>query len=128
MAEPTTAAAAAATATTTAGIAVVGAMAGVHPELIIAGLVGGIAAILSMETMPLKQRISSVVVAIMVSGLLGPLIVHAAPRAFPDLLRGVDLGILRHAVGFVLGALAYRVLLPALMRRAQREIEGGDPR
>lgn len=125
MAEPTTAAAVTATATTTAGIAVAGAIAGVHPDLVIAGLVGGIAAILSMETMPLKQRISSVVVAIMVSGLLGPIIVYAAPRAFPDLLKGVDGGILRLAVGFLLGALAYRVLLPALMRRVGKEIDGG---
>lgn len=128
MAEPTTAAAAAATATATAGIAVAGTIAGLHPDLIIAGLVGGIAAILSMEAMPVKQRISSVLVAIMVSALLGPLLVYAAPRAFPDLLKGIDGGILRMFIGFLLGALAYRVLLPALMRRAAREIDGGDPR
>ena len=126
MAEPATAAAAGATAATTAGLTIVGTLAGVHPDLIIAGLVGGIAAILSMETMPIKQRVSSVLVAIMVSGLLGPIIVYAAPRAFPDLLKGIDGGILRLAVGFLLGALAYRVLLPALMRRVGREIDGGS--
>jgi len=65
-----------------------------------------------------------VTVAIMVAGLIGPLVVNAAPRAFPDLLRAADVGPLRLAVGFILGALAYKVLLPVLIRRAKRTLDG----
>lgn len=122
MAEPTTTAAA--TAATTAGFTLVGFLVGVHPDLVIAGLVGGIASILVMEAMPVRQRLESVAVAIMVSGLCGPLIVSIAPRAFPELLRGSDIAALRLLVGFGLGVLAYRVLLPALIRRVGRDLGG----
>ena len=123
MAEPTTAAATA-TAATTAGFTLVGFLVGVHPDLVIAGLVGGIASILVMEAMPVRQRLESVAVAIMVSGLCGPLVVNIAPRAFPELLRGSDIAALRLLVGFGLGVLAYRVLLPALIRRVGRDLGG----
>jgi len=122
MAEPTTTAAA--TAATTAGFTLVGFLVGVHPDLVIAGLVGGIAAILAMEAMPVRQRIESVIVAIATAGLCGPLLVSIAPRAFPDMLRGTDIGALRLGIGFGLGVLAYRVLVPALIRRAGRELGG----
>jgi hypothetical protein len=123
MAEPT-ATTAAATAATTAGFTIFGYLAGLHPDLVIAGLVGGIAAILAMETMPARQRIESVLVAIVTSGLCGPILVFAAPRIFPDVLGGIDTGALRLAVGFVLGVLAYGVLVPALIRRVGRELGG----
>lgn len=122
MAEPTTTAAA--TAATTAGFTLVGFLVGVHPDLVIAGLVGGIASILVMGAMPVRQRLESVAVAIMVSGLCGPLVVNIAPRAFPELLRGSDIAALRLLVGFGLGVLAYRVLLPALIRRVGRDLGG----
>ncbi len=120
MAEPTTTATAAAT----AGFTLLGFLAGLHQDLIISGLVGGVAAILTMESMTVKQRLAAVTVAIMVAGLIGPLVVNAAPRAFPDLLRAADVGPLRLAVGFILGALAYKVLLPVLIRRAKRTLDG----
>lgn len=122
MAEPTTTATA--TAATTAGFTLLGFLAGLHQDLIISGLVGGVAAILTMESMTVKQRLAAVTVAIMVAGLIGPLVVNAAPRAFPDLLRAADVGPLRLAVGFILGALAYKVLLPVLIRRAKRTLDG----
>lgn len=120
MAEPTTTATAAAT----TGLTLLGFLAGLHQDLIISGLVGGVAAILTMESMTVKQRLAAVTVAIMVAGLIGPLVVNAAPRAFPDLLRAADVGPLRLAVGFILGALAYKVLLPVLIRRAKRTLDG----
>ena len=123
MAEPTTAAA-----DTTAGFIVIGLLTMPHPDLIIAGLVGGIAAILSLEAMTVWERISSVAVAIMVSSMLGPIVVRAAPRVWPEILADGDLGALRLLVGFVLGVLAYRVLLPAIIRRAERKIGGKHDR
>lgn len=125
MPEPATSTAAVTAATTAAGLTL-GTITGLQPDMLIAAVCGGVMAILTLREMTHIERIVSIVAALLTSATLGPVIVAVLPRLVPTLITAGDASIVRVAVGFLLGFLSYRVLLPSLMVRARSEIEGGE--
>lgn len=124
MPEPTTSTAAITAATTAAGLTL-GTITGLQPDMLVAAVCGGVMAILTLREMTHIERIVSIVASLLTSATLGPVIVAVLPRLVPTLITAGDASTVRVAVGFLLGFLAYRVLLPSLMVRARNEIEGG---
>lgn len=116
-----TAAAATKTAAAAGGGALVGAV--IFPtDILLAGLVGGTMAILTISDLSTRQRLACMVSALVVSGMIGPIAAQILPRLLPDLLAGIE-GEIRMPIGFLIGFVAYKSLLPALLNRARDEVE-----
>lgn len=119
----TTASATAGAIPSAAGIIILGVTTGLQPDMLLAGICGGMMAILTLRELTKLERIYALISALVTSAALGPLVVIVLPRIVPNLITIGDGPVVRVAVGFILGFLAYRVLLPGLLTRAKSEIE-----
>lgn len=119
MPEPTSAAAAALTA---AGLTLFGVATGIHPMLLVAGFVGGWWFNSYGTPLPLRQRISSGLIAALVAAWTTPPILawvtsfSAWPPTVPPPLAGFPCAL---AIGF----LTHKVLGPALLKIAEKKVE-----
>jgi hypothetical protein len=123
MPDPAAASAAVSAAATATGLTVLGVATGLQADMLLAGVCGGVMAILTLRELTRLERLYAIIAALITSGTLGPLVVVMLPRIAPGLISIGDGSVVRVAVGFVIGFLAYRVLLPSLMTRAKHEIE-----
>lgn len=126
MPEPT-ASTASALALTAGGLTVFGMATGLHPMLLLAGLGGGWWALSYLEApMPALRRISTLGISALAAAWI-------TPPAVAGVIGAGWLGphatgeVLQYPVAMFVGLLAHSVLGPALMKLAQRKIEGAAP-
>lgn len=100
-----------------------------QPDIIIAGLCGGVVSILTIDELNLRQRLTSVGSAILTSAFVGPWVAGTLPPTLGyllpgELVRAMSIGgqETRLLIGFTIGFTAYK-FLPALMARGLREIK-----
>lgn len=100
-----------------------------QPDIIIAGLCGGIVSILTIEELTNKQRLTSIVAALVTATIIGPwfaglvpaVLVWLLPESLSKLLTNGGQET-RMLVGFTIGFTAYK-FLPALLSRGLTEIK-----
>ena len=126
MPEPTSSATALVitTASTAAGLTVYGVATGLHINLLIAGLFGGLWSISYQPPAGIMARILFLLGSSLVAGYVAPVAASVAASAATNLVtwwpREVTRDVLQYPVAFFTGFLAIRWLGPALMRRAEK--------
>lgn len=120
MAEPTSSAAFAAA--TAAGLTIFGVATGLHPEILLAGLAGGLWALSYQPSTSAGKRVAVTIMASIVAGYLTPAIATGVTSigAWPQALTR---DILQLPIAVMIGLLSHRVLGPALLRFASRKAE-----
>lgn len=113
MAEPTSSAAA--LMATTMGLTLFGMATGLQPEILLAGLAGGLWALSYQPQAPAWKRVAVTVMAAIIAGYLTPTIVAGATSidAWP---RAVSRELVQFPIAVLIGLLANRVLGPAILR------------
>jgi 4-hydroxybenzoate polyprenyltransferase len=113
MAEPTSSAAA--LMATTMGLTLFGMATGLHPEILLAGLAGGLWALSYQPPAPAWKRVAVTVMAAIIAGYLTPAIVAGATSidVWP---RAVTRELVQFPIAVLIGLLANRVLGPAIIR------------
>lgn len=126
MAEPTTSATAffITAAGTTAGLTVFGVATGLHLNILLVGLFGGLWAISYQSPVGILQRILFLLGSSLVAGYIAPTTAAVAASAASNLLtwwpHDVSREALQYPVSFLIGFLGIRWIGPALMRRAEK--------
>ena len=125
MPEPTSSATALIITTgTAAGLTVFGVATGLHVNILIAGLFGGLWAISYHPPAGVVARIMFMLGSSLVAGYVAPVAAAVAASAATTLVtwwpRDVTRDVLQYPVAFLTGFLALRWIGPALMRRAQK--------
>lgn len=120
MADPASGAAAAATVAT--GLTLLGVATGLQPEILLAGLAGGLWALSYQEPAPRRERIAATILASIIAGYLTPAIAAGVTSlgAWPS---AITREMSQLPIAVVIGLIAHRVLGPALLRVAQSRAE-----
>jgi len=100
---------------TTTGVTLFGVATGVHPELLIAGITGGLWALSYSEPIPVARRVAITAVTALVAGYLTPVAV-ALLRVSAWLPAEIEQEIVLPPVAVLLGFLAHRIIGPAVIR------------
>lgn len=124
MTEPATSATALITAGTAAGLTAFGVATGLHVNILIAGLFGGIWAISYNPPAGVIARVLFLVGSSLIAGYVAPVAASIAASAASNLITWWPSDITREAlqypVAFFTGFLGIRWIGPALMRRAEK--------
>ena len=126
MPEPTSSATAllVTTASTAAGLTICGVATGLHPNLLVAGLCGGLWAISYQPPSGVVARVLFLLGSSLAAGYFAPVAASIAASAAVSLLswwpRDITREVIQYPVAFVTGFLAIRWLGPALLRRAEK--------
>ena len=126
MPEPTSSATALiiTTASTAAGLTICGVATGLHPNILIAGLFGGLWALSYQPPAGIVPRVLFMLGSSLVAGYVAPVAASVAASAaaslFPWWPRDITHEAIQYPVAFFTGFLALRWLGPALMRRAEK--------
>lgn len=122
MAEPTASALLAAG--TAAGLTVFGVATGLHINILIAGLFGGLWALSYQPPAGIVARVLFLLGSSLVAGYVAPVLASVAASAAANLVTwwpgDVTRDVMQYPVAFFTGFLGLRWLGPALMRRAQK--------
>lgn len=122
MAEPTSSAFIAAGAA--AGLTVFGVATGLHINILIAGLFGGLWALSYQPPAGIVARVLFLLGSSLIAGYVAPVAASVAASAAANLVtwwpRDVTREAMQYPVAFFTGFLGLRFLGPALMRRAQK--------
>lgn len=100
---------------TTTGLAVFGVATGLHPELLIAGLAGGLWSLSYSDPMPVFRRLAVTIISSFVAGYLTPLAV-ALLRVSSWMPADIDLQIVLLAVAVLIGFSSHSRIGPAVLR------------
>lgn len=110
-----------------AGLTIFGVATGLHPEILLAGLAGGLWAQSYHPPMPIWKRVAITIIAALVAGYLTPLVSAgvfvAATSTWPASHEVVTLAILQLPIAVVVGLLSHKVLGPAIVRLVGRKAE-----
>lgn len=119
MTEPVTPTALALTA---GGVAIFGVITGLHPQLLIAGLAGGLWALFYADAQPLLRRVLGAIMSALVAAWVTPPVVYglAASAIWPDAVPR-DLMLLPTAL--LVGFLAMAVVGPGLLMLSRKRFE-----
>lgn len=100
-----------------------------QPDIIVAGLCGGVVSILTIEELTIRQRFTSIGSSILTSAFVGPWVAGVLPPMLgyvmpTSLVNMMALGgqETRMLIGFTIGFTAYK-FLPALLSRGLHEIK-----
>lgn len=122
--EPTTSTTAAITA---AGLTIFGVSTGLHPNILLAGLFGGLIAMSYHPPSGVLSRVLFMAGSALIAGYVAPTAASIAASAATNLItwwpRDVTREAMQYPVAFLIGFLGLRWLLPALLRRAEK-LEG----
>lgn len=111
---------------TTTGLTIFGVATGLRPELLLAGVTGALWALSYGEPLPPARRITITVITALVAGYLTPAVV-ALLRLKAILPTEIDLGMVQPPAAVMIGFLAYRVIGPAVVRLADKAMQGKAP-
>lgn len=126
MAEPTSSVSALVLVTTgtAAGLTVFGVATGLHTNLLIAGLFGGIWALSYQPPAGVMARILFMLGSALVAGYVAPMAASIAASAAASMFswwpRTLTYEVIQYPVAFFTGFLGLRWMGPALMRRAEK--------
>jgi uncharacterized membrane protein YcfT len=125
--EPTTSTSALAITASAAGLTVFGVTTGLHPNLLLAGLFGGLIAMSYHPPSGILARILFMVGSALIAGYVAPAAAAIIAASAASLLswwpRDITHQVIQFPVAFLIGFLGLRWLMPAIDRRA-RKLEG----
>lgn len=105
-----------------AGLTIFGVATGLHPEILLAGLAGGLWALSYHPPMPIAKRVSITCIAAIVAGYMTPAIAVGV-TSFSAWPQAVTADMMHMPVALLVGLLCYRVLGPAIYRFANKKAE-----
>ena len=120
MAEPATSTAA--VIASALGLTVFGVATGLHPSLLIAGLAGGLWALLYGEPQPLLKRCLSAVMSALVAAWLAPAVTYGV-QELPFAHKVLPLDVLQFPVALIIGFLAMAIVGPGLMLLSRKRLD-----
>lgn len=100
-----------------------------QPDIIVAGLCGGVVSILTIDELSIRQRFTSIGSSILTSAFVGPWVAGALPSILGYVMPTALVNMMalggqetRMLIGFTIGFTAYK-FLPALLSRGLHEIK-----
>ena len=109
---------------TAAGLTIFGVATGLHTNILLAGLFGGLCALSFNAPAGVLSRVLFLLGSSLVAGYVAPIVASVAASAAANLFvwwpRDVTREALQYPVGFLTGFLGLRWILPALIRRAEK--------
>ena len=125
--EPTTSTSGLAIAASAAGLTVFGVTTGLHPNILLAGLFGGLIAMSYHPPTGFIPRILFMIGSALIAGYVAPAAAAIAASAAASLIswwpRDITRDAMQYPVAFLIGFLGLRWLMPAVLRRAEK-LEG----